>query len=228
EDAFRQAKAEKERAEQKAHLLNTGSVDTVSQGFGLSTPIEGEVIARNLNPGIEVQGQYTNGNAVELFTIGELDKVWIMADVYESDLARVAVGAKVNVKVLAYPDKTFEGTVDWVAGALDPQTRTAHVRCTFANPDRLLKPEMYASVRIVASQAKTALSVPRSAVVKLGETSVVYAQAGSSPDGRVKFERLPVAVDDTIEGAFVPVEHGLDVGAQIVTRGAQALASSAL
>jgi cobalt-zinc-cadmium efflux system membrane fusion protein len=228
EDTFRQAKAEKDRAEQKAHLLHAGGVDAVSQGFTLTTPIDGEIIARNLNPGIEVQGQYSNGAAVELFTVGELDHVWVLADVYESDLGRVAVGAKATVSVLAYAGKTFEGTVDWVSGALDPQTRTAHVRCRFANPDRLLKPEMYANVRIVANRAKTALAVPRSAVVRLGDQSVVYAQSGSTPDGRVKFERMPVSVDDTIEGAFVPVEHGLDLGAQVVTRGAQSLASSAM
>ena len=228
EDAYRQAKAEKDRAEQKAILLRAGSASDVKQGYTLTTPIDGEVIARALNPGIEVQGQYDNGQAVELFTIGELDKVWVMADVYESDLGRVAVGAKVTVKALAYQGKTFEGTVDWVSGALDPATRTARVRCVFDNPDRLLKPEMYTSVRIVASQAKSALSVPRSAVVHLGDQAVVYAQAGSSPDGRVRFERLPVSVDDAIEGAFVPVQHGLDVGAQVVTRGAQSLASSAL
>jgi cobalt-zinc-cadmium efflux system membrane fusion protein len=228
EDAFRQAKAEKDRAEQKARLLRAGSVDAVSQGFALVTPIDGEIIARNLNPGIEVQGQYSSGTAVELFTVGELDKVWVMADVYESDLGRVAVGAKASVKVLAFPGKVFEGTVDWISGTLDPQTRTAHVRCTFANPDRLLKPEMYANVRIGATQARTALAVPRTAVVKLGEQSVVFAQSGSAPDGRVKFERLPVSVDETLEGAFVPVEHGLDIGAKIVTRGAQALATTAM
>jgi cobalt-zinc-cadmium efflux system membrane fusion protein len=227
EDAYRQAKAEKERAEQKAQLLRGAGGSTVSQGYTLTTPIDGEVIARQLNPGIEVQGEYDSGNTpVELFTVGELDKVWVLADIYEQDLARVEVGAKVSVKVLAYADKTFEGTVDWVSGALDPATRTAHVRCVFANPDRLLKPEMYANVRIAASQPRTALSLPRSAVVHLGEQAVVYAQTGSAPDGRVRFELLPVAVDDAIEGAYVPVEHGLEAGMTVVTHGTQALASA--
>lgn len=226
EDTYRQAKAEAARAEQKANLLRAGGASSVSQGYTLTTPIDGEVIARSLNPGIEVQGAYGGGSAVELFTVGELDKVWVMADVYESDLARVAVGAKASVTVLAYAGKTFEGTVDWVAGALDPSTRTAHVRCVFANPDRLLKPEMYANIRIVASQARTALSVPRSAVVHLGEQAIVYAQAGSAPDGRIRFELMPVSVDDAIEGAFVPVDHGLESGTNVVTRGMQALSSA--
>jgi cobalt-zinc-cadmium efflux system membrane fusion protein len=226
ENNFRQAKAEKERALQKAALLRAAGASSVSQGYTLTTPIDGEIIARSLNPGIEVQGQYATGNAVELFTVGELDKVWVMADVYESDLGRVAVGAKVSVKALAYAGKTFEGKVDWVSGALDPATRTARVRCLFDNPDRALKPEMYVNVGIAASEERTALSVPRSAVVHLGDQAVVYAQAGSGPDGRIRFELMPVSVDDAIEGAFVPVQHGLDLGAKIVTSGAQALSSA--
>ena len=226
EDAYRQAKAEKERAQLKTQLLRGGTSDAVNQSFTLTTPIDGEVIARMLTPGVEVQGQYANGSSVELFTVGELDTVWVMADIYESDLARVRVGSPVTVSALAYPGKTFEGKVDWVSGTLDPQTRTAKVRCTFDNKDRLLKPEMYANVRIIASQARQALSVPRSAVVRLGEQSVVFAQAGQLPDGRTRFERLPVSVDDAIEGAFVTVDHGVTVGDKIVTRGAQALSQA--
>jgi cobalt-zinc-cadmium efflux system membrane fusion protein len=226
EDAYRQAKAERDRAEQKARMLRGGITDTVSQGYTLTTPIDGEVIARMVNPGVEVSGQYSNGTTSELFTVGELDKVWVLADVYEADLARVAIGAKVTVNVLAYPGRVFEGTVDWVAGALDPATRTAKVRCTFANPDRALKPEMYANVHIVASEARQALSVPRSAVVKLGEQSVVFAQVESAADGRVRFERMPVAVDEAIDGAYVPVEHGIEPGVRVVTHGAQAISAA--
>jgi cobalt-zinc-cadmium efflux system membrane fusion protein len=226
EDAYRQAKAEKQRAELKSQMLRGGKSDAVNQSFTLTTPIDGEVIARMLTPGVEVQGQYANGAAVELLTVGQLDTVWVMADIYESDLGRVRVGSPVVVSALAYPGKTFEGKVDWVSGTLDPQTRTAKVRCTFDNKDRLLKPEMYANVRITASQARQALSVPRSAVVRLGEQAVVFAQAGQMPDGRLRFERLPVTVDDAVEGAFVTVDHGVAAGDKIVTHGAQALSQT--
>jgi cobalt-zinc-cadmium efflux system membrane fusion protein len=226
EDAYRQAKAEKDRAQQKAQLLRGAGGASISQGYTLTTPIDGEVIARQLNPGIEVQGQYDSGNpGVELFTVGELDKVWVLADIYEQDLSRVAVGSKVTVRVLAFPNRTFEGVVDWVSGALDPATRTAHVRCVFDNADRALKPEMYANVRIAAAQARTALAVPRSAVVRLGEQAVVYG-ASTSPDGRTRFELMPVSVDEAVEGSFVPVEHGLEPGTKVVTHGAQALSTT--
>ncbi|HEY2517777.1 MAG TPA: efflux RND transporter periplasmic adaptor subunit [Polyangiaceae bacterium] len=223
EDNYRKAKAERERAYQKAFLLRTGNVDSVSQGYTLASPIEGELIARNVNPGIEVQGQYGGGQAVELFTVGELDRVWVLADVYEMDLARVKVGAHVSVKVIAYPGKQFDGRVDWVSGALDPQSRTAKVRCTFENPDRLLKPEMYATVSISVEE-KRALALPKGAVLRLGDATVVFIEVGKTPDGRVKFERLPVKVDEGEGSQWLPVEHGLDKGTPVVTQGAILLA----
>ena len=64
----------------------------VTQSFTLTSPVSGEVLVRNLNLGVEVQGQYSGGASQELFTIGELDEVWVIADVYELDMARVTVG----------------------------------------------------------------------------------------------------------------------------------------
>src|SRR5262249_15380098 len=141
QDNHRKAKAEMERARHKAALFRRAAGDDVTQGFTLRAPIEGEVIARNVNPGVEVQGQYSGGTAVELFTVGELDSVWVLADVFEMDLARVRRGAPVTIKVVAYPDRAFQGQVDYITGALDPTTRTARIRCSIANPDRALKPE---------------------------------------------------------------------------------------
>ena len=75
EDNWRKATAEVERARQKAYLLRAGNVDSVTQTYTLPSPIDGEVLSMNINPGIEVQGQYTGGATQELFTIGEIDKV---------------------------------------------------------------------------------------------------------------------------------------------------------
>ena len=86
ESAYLNAKAEMERAETKARLLRNAGLDAVTQEYVLPSPIAGEVIMRGANPGLELQGQYSGGSAVELFTIGELDRVWVLADVYEMDL----------------------------------------------------------------------------------------------------------------------------------------------
>jgi membrane fusion protein, heavy metal efflux system len=235
EDTERNAKAELERARQKQFLLRVGNVDVVSQTYTLPSPIDGEVLLRNINPGVEVQGQYSGGagnncipgittNAAcgELFTIGEIDKVWIIGDLYEIDMPRVHVGATAKVTTLAYPDQVFQGTVDWVSGSLDPSTRTAKVRCTFDNPDKKLRPMMYASVAIAVDQRKS-LAVPRSAIVRMGEYKVVFVEAGEA-DGQARFERLPIDIEEGGAGSYVGVRHGVEAGQKIVVNGAQNLA----
>jgi len=221
EDNYGKAKAEIERAQQKARLFrNTGgSTDAVSQGFTLRAPIEGEVIARNVNPGAEVQGQYSGGAAVELFTIGELDSVWVFADVFEMDLARVRRDAPVSIKVVAYPDKVFAGKVDWISDALDPTSRTARVRCSIPNPGRELKPQMYATVAISVAAPPVA-ALPRAALLRIGDQTVVFVETGSAPDGRVKFSRRIVAVNEDEGTDYLPIVRGVNRGDHVVTSGA--------
>ncbi len=222
QDAYRQALAEKARAVQKLALLDSGGTQ-VSQGYELLAPIDGEVIARMTNPGVDVAGQYSNsGNAQELFTIGELDQVWVLADVYEDDIARVSEGAAVSVTSLARPGKTFEGSVDWISGSLDPTTRTARVRCTLKNPHRQLKPDMWTTVRI-ATPEKRAPAVPRSALVHIGEGQFVFVESGEE-DGKSRYERMHVSADERVDGPFVPIVHGLlEKGMKVVVHGTEAL-----
>jgi cobalt-zinc-cadmium efflux system membrane fusion protein len=218
EDSWRKARAELERARQKAHLLRARGVDAVTQTYTLVSPISGEVVARNINPGIEVQGQYASGSAQELFTVGDLDRVWVVADLYEMDLARVHVGSPVDVSVVSYKDKVFAGTVDWVSGTLDPTTRTERVRVTLDNVERALRPEMYATVRISVDR-RHALAIPRSALLRLGEYKVVFAEIGRD-DSRVRFARVPVEVDEGEASPWLEVKHGVETGQPIVVRGA--------
>lgn len=220
---FQKARAELSRAQKKASLLSKGGADSVTQQYTLRAPIDGEVVSRNISPGMEVVGQYSQGNAVELFTIGELDRVWVMADVFEMDLGRVKAGARVTVHVVAYPNRVFVGKVDLVAGQLDPNTRTAKVRCAIDNPDRALKPEMYATVSVAVAERKQ-LAIPRSAMLRLGDQTVVFVESGRAPDGLIRFERRPVAVDEDEGGDFLPVTHGLQRGEKLVTSGAILLA----
>lgn len=223
-DNFQKSKAELARAQKKAALLSKGGgADSVTQEYTLRATLDGEVVGRNVTPGMEVVGQYSQGNAVELFTIGELDHVWVVADVYEMDLGRIKKGARVTVRVVTYPNRIFEGVVDYVSGTLDPATHTAKVRCTIPNPDRDLKPEMYATVSVSVAERK-ALAIPRSAMLRLGDQTVVFVQTGTAPNGLIRFERRPVAVDEDEGGDYLPVTHGLERGEKIVTSGAILLA----
>jgi cobalt-zinc-cadmium efflux system membrane fusion protein len=219
EDAFGKAKAEQERARQKARLLRGGGADAVTQEFVLRAPIEGEVIARNVNPGAEVQGLYSGAAAAELFTVGELDRVWVIAEVFEMDLARVKKGAVVTTKVVAYPDEVFTGVVDWISDLLDPIARTARVRCEVQNLARKLKPEMYATVT-VAVPGQAALAVPITTILRLADQTIVFVDGGRTPDGRRRFVRRVVAAGDDEGTSMVPILRGLTDGEQVVTSGA--------
>ena len=223
-DNYQKSKAELSRAQKKASLLSRGGgADSVTQEYTMRAPIDGEVIMRAISPGMEVQGQYSQGSAIELFTIGELDHVWVLADVFEMDLGRIKKGARVTVRVVTYASRIFEGVVDYVSGQLDPNTRTAKVRCTILNADRDLKPEMYATVSISVAERK-AMAIPRSAMLRLGDQTVVFVQTGTAPNGLIRFERRPVAVDEDEGGDYLPVTHGLERGEKIVTNGAILLA----
>jgi cobalt-zinc-cadmium efflux system membrane fusion protein len=227
EDNYRKAKAELDRARQKAFMFRAGSVDAVSQSFTLRTGIDGEVIARMVNPNVEIQGQYGGSQVNELFTIGDLDQVWLIADVYEMDFARVHVGATMTPRIIAYPKLKVECKVDWVSGTLDPVTRTAKARCSLPNADRALKPEMYATVAIAVEQRK-ALAIPRDAFFRMGDATVSFVQLpGLSEDKRTRFRRMPVVVDDEGEGSrWLVLKRGLEKGQRIVVSGGELLTSS--
>jgi cobalt-zinc-cadmium efflux system membrane fusion protein len=224
ESNFRKAKAEHERAQQKAQLLRTGTVDEVKQEYTLRSRIAGEVISRNVNPGAEVQGLYSGAsNPQELFTIGKLDPIWVLADVYEMNLASIKKDAVVSVKLPAFPDETFSGKVDWISAALDPVARTARVRCILANPNHKLKPEMYQRVSISVAGQKL-LAIPRRSVLRLGGQTVVFVAAGRRPDGKFVLKQRPVVVNEEQVGDLLPVIDGLQSGETIVVQGAILLA----
>jgi cobalt-zinc-cadmium efflux system membrane fusion protein len=221
EDAWRSAKAEVERAHEKVALFHAGR--GVTESYPLTSPIEGTILARTVTPGFEVQGTYSGGAMPELFTVGDLDDVWVFADIYETDISRVHAGQTVSVSVVG-TGKPFAGKVDYVADMLDPQTRTARLRCTIANPDHRLEPEMYGTVRVAVAPV-LALAIPREAILHLAGQALVFVDKGSAPEGRMRFERLPVVVDESGDAPFVPVQHGLDRGDHVVATGAEMLSS---
>jgi cobalt-zinc-cadmium efflux system membrane fusion protein len=219
EDNYGRAKAEHERASQKIRILRSRGADGVSQEFVLRSPIDGEVVARNANPGVQVQGQYSGGpNVAELFTIGRIEQLYLMSDVYEVDLPSVKLGAEVELSVAAYPGRTFRGSVNWISDVLDPVQRTARVRCVLQNRERLLRPEMYGVVQI-AAPGRHAITVPREALLRLGDETDVFVQSPDAKDGRVAFRRRAVIADERIPGDLVAVLSGLASGERVASRG---------
>lgn len=223
EDNFGKARAEMERARLKTTLLHAKDGQSVLQSYVLRSPIAGKVVARNVTPGIEVQGMLSGANiSNELFTVGDIDEVWLLADLYESQLGKVRPGDKVELTTVAYPEP-FHGVVDFVSDMLDPTTRTSHLRCSVENPDRKLKPEMFVTA-IVQLGERQAIAVPRTAVLKLSDQYVVFVQVGTTESGLLRFTVRPVKIGDD-EGGFVEILEGLKAGDQLVTEGAILLSS---
>jgi cobalt-zinc-cadmium efflux system membrane fusion protein len=219
EDNYHRSRAEYARAAEKTRLLREGARNGVTQEFVLRSPIEGDVIARNANPGVQIQGQYSAGNNVqELFTVGSLDDLWLFGDVYESDVPLVKQGAKVELRLPAYPGRIFSGRVDWISDTVDPVLRTVKVRCVLENRDRLLRPETYGVVTI-AAPARRAVTVPRDALLRLGDEIDVFVEAPRTADGRVPFRRRAVLADEQVPGDLVPVLAGLRTGERVAVRG---------
>jgi len=216
------AAAELARARERARLFRRGGPSGSGQEFTLRSPIEGEVIARNVTPGVEVAGQASGGTSPELFTVGDVDKVWVLADAFEMDLPKIRQGAQVAVRVVAWPDRVFAGKVDWISRALDPVSRSVHIRAVLDNAGRELLPEMTAQVAI-RTQDRTALALPRTALLRLGGQTVVVIQTGTTENGLFRFEerRVRVEADDADP---VVILSGLTRGERVVVSGSLLLA----
>jgi Cu(I)/Ag(I) efflux system membrane fusion protein len=145
-----------------------------------------------------------------LYQVADLSTVWVLADVFEQDIGFVSTGAKAKVKISAYPDKAFEGTITYVYPTLNAQTRTVPVRVELANPGLLLKPAMFAQVELPVSAKGKVLAVPDSAVIDSGTRRIVLVQAkvGSFEPREVK---LGVRSD-----SYVEVLEGVKEGEEVV------------
>jgi membrane fusion protein, heavy metal efflux system len=132
---------------------------------------QGEYIIRSPISGFVVEKLATNNqtirqdNSSNLFTISDLNNVWVIANVYESNIGKVHVNDEVEVSTLSYSDKVFHGKVDKIMNVLDPTNKVMKVRVVLPNPGYLLKPEMFANVKVTNQENKEALCVASSAVV---------------------------------------------------------------
>jgi RND family efflux transporter MFP subunit len=145
-----------------------------------------------------------------LYQIADLSSLWVMADVYEQDIALVGTGSKAKVSIGAYPGRSFEGTITYVYPTLTPETRTVPVRLEIANPNLLLKPGMFADVDIPVGGKKKVLTIPNSAVIDSGTRRVVLVQLA---EGR--FEPREVKLGSRTDN-HVQVMDGVKDGEQVV------------
>ncbi|RPD38206.1 efflux RND transporter periplasmic adaptor subunit [Chitinophaga barathri] len=157
EGELNKAKAEIARLNELLQIYRKGSGSTSI----VTAPISGYVIEKNINNGMELRSD----NSQHMFTISELDDVWIMANVFETDISRVKEGYPADVSTISYPDRLFHGRIDKVYNVLDPDTKTMQVRIRLDNEGMLLKPEMFASVLLRYREGTEMPAIPSSAVI---------------------------------------------------------------
>ncbi len=100
--------------------------------------------------------------------------MWLVADVYEADAPKIKIGQKVEVKTIAFPDETFEATVEYISPNVNPDTRRVGVRCVIAKPTHLFKTDMFAAFKIPTGAPETSPAVPVNSIVREGNSDVVY------------------------------------------------------
>ncbi|WBO85610.1 efflux RND transporter periplasmic adaptor subunit [Hymenobacter yonginensis] len=129
--------------------------------YTLRAPISGFITEKNVTDHM----QFNADNVGNLFTVSNLDDVWIMANVFESDISKVQEGYQADVTTLSYPDKHFQGRIDKVFNVLDPESKVMKVRVKLNNPGYQLKPEMYAQIKVLNTENQQMLAVPAKCVV---------------------------------------------------------------
>ena len=176
--------------------------------YTIKAPISGFITEKNVTESM----QYNDSNVDNFFTIANLDQVWVMANVFESDISKVAVGYKADVTTLAYPDKHFLGTIDKVFNVLDPDSKVMKVRVRLNNPGYLLKPQMYASVRVENTEGNKMLTIPAKSVVFDKDRNFVMVYKD-----RTHVETRPVTIAKTV-GDKSYVSEGLKEGDVVIAK----------
>lgn len=150
----------------------------------------------------------------EVFSIADLSLLWVQAEVYEKDLGRIRVGQDARVHVDTYPNQRFSGRVTYISDMLDPQTRTARVRCEVANPEAKLKTEMFASIELPTDIDKQAIAISSGAIQQVDGKNVVFLRRGQT-----QFEKREIETGTTID-SVTEIVRGLTAGDAVVTQGA--------
>ena len=203
------AKGELNRVNERRSILG-GSGSSV---YIVKAPVSGFVVEKSAAPGMELRSD----DPENLFTISNLDHVWVMANVYESDLANVHEGDLARITTLSYPDRVYQGRIDKVFNVLDPESKTEKVRITLLNRSdgpagNTLKPEMFANVSVQYAGKDQRVAIPAKAIVFADSRNfVVVANAQNQPIVR------EVDPFKTI-GATTYLNSGVKAGERVVTQ----------
>jgi cobalt-zinc-cadmium efflux system membrane fusion protein len=171
-------------------------------------PVTGEIVERLVGP-----GQLLQTGVTQCFTISNTNSVWVLVNVYQSDLPFVHVGDAVEINTDSYPE-LFHGKISYLAPALDPNTRTLQARIVTENPGKKLKKDMYVTATVKAGSIADAITVPDAAILRDTENQpFVYVQSGPN-----QFARRLVTVGQSVKGR-TQITSGLKESEQVVGDG---------
>ena len=182
-------------------VLRTGRV---RRTVTLYSPASGVVVEKPVVRGQAVQAGQT------LYTIADLSRVWVEAELREADAGTVREGSPATVELAAFPGRPLTGVVSYLQPTLQTEARTLRARIVLPNPEGRLRPGMYATVRLTAP-ARTALTVPASALVRTGERTLVFVDLGS---GRIAAQEVEAG---RVTGEYAEVLSGVEPGQRVVT-----------
>jgi len=208
-----QAQADRNAAEQGMRILGVKNPEALANApssaqIPVLAPISGEVVERLVSPGQVIQAGQT-----QAFTISDMSTVWVLANVYQADLAYVHNGDNVSVTTDAYPD-TFHGKISYISPALDPNTRTLQARIVVDNKGEKLKRDMYCTVTVTAGRIVNAIAVPDAAVLRDDQNQpFVYFASNNN-----QFGRRAVEIGETQDGV-TQIVRGITAGDRIVANG---------
>ncbi len=205
---FRQAEVALKLADAKLASLRVQA--TGDDAFSVPAPRDGVVVEKNVLCGQEV-AQESSGC---LLVIADLSKVWVIADMFEADVADVREGATARVTSPSFPDVTMEATVNMVASVVDPVRHTVSVRVALPNRDRMLRPNLYTQVRFMLEPKRGSVEVPSAAVVSDGARQYVFVEERPG-----SFRRREVVAGSSREGKVI-VLAGVNSGEAIIEEGA--------
>lgn len=221
EAEVKSARAEAREAQARLRVLGMREEDIerldreqmIRSSVPIRAPFDGCVISRNLTRGEVLEISH------KMFAVANLSNVWVIANVPEKDVRLIHQGQPVEIRPTAYPQEVFHGTITDIGDVLDPATRTMRLRVVALNPDRRLKPEMFAVVRVYTDTESGVLRVPLAAVQRVQNGSVVFVRLDEQ-----RFEARPVTLGEE-SGEAVRVLDGLREGEPVVINGAFLLKS---
>lgn len=191
-----------------------GDTGAINPQTTIHSPLAGTVVQRKVGPGQYVNTASNNPAANDAtFIVGDLSTVWLVAYVRESEAQNVRIGQTLHFTVLAFPNRVFEANIAYVATSFDAATRRLMVRATIDNSEGVLRPEMFASVKIMTGEGRSSAAVPREAVIYDGNSARVWI---ARDDKAVESRKIKTGLSN---GPMIQVLEGLRLGEKVVAKG---------